>query len=150
MLVEDVMTAQVETVGVEESLMAAAHRMRACDVGALPVLADGELVGIITDRDITVRAVAEGLPPALTPVGVAMTPQLVTCVRDESVEDAAQRMAEHSVRRIVVVERGGGAPVGMLTVDDLAVYARGLAADVVERARFPESSPPVPRWLPIA
>jgi CBS domain-containing protein len=148
-LVDAVMTSEVETVGVEESLLAAARRMRARDVGALPVVCRGELVGFVTDRDLVVRAVAEGLPPALTPVRAAMTPQIVTCTPEETVDTAAARMAEHSIRRIVVVDRAGR-PVGMLTADDLAVHARSLAADVVERTRFPEGFAPFRRWLPIS
>lgn len=148
MLVRDIMTRHVETIGAEDTLQAAALAMRSHDVGALPVSEHERLVGVITDRDIVVRGVADGLDPALARVRDAMTPQVIYCLEDQSVELAAEEMEERSVRRLVVLDSNKRL-VGMLTADDLALHARGLAVDVIERCREPGGRLARGRWLPI-
>jgi CBS domain-containing protein len=112
--------------------------MRTLDVGALPVIAHGRLVGMVTDRDLALRVVARGRAET-TPVREVMTPAVVICFADEPVGVAAERMALEAVRRLPVLDRDLGL-VGVLSVDDLAMYgidpalvARVLARSAVRR-----------------
>ncbi len=135
MLVKDVMTPRAETIAIQETLQAAAEKMRRFNVGALPVLADDRPIGMLTDRDIVVRGIARGLDPARASVREAMTPQLVWCFEDQDTFEAAQLMEQKAVRRILVFDRDERL-VGMLSVDDLAVEARQerLAGEVIDSA----------------
>jgi len=137
MLVKHAMTLRADTIGANESVQDAARRMRALRIGALPVLRAGRLVGILTDRDIVVRGTALGSDPTTTRVRDVMTPQVVSCYDDDSLGDAARIMAERSIRRIMVLNAERKL-VGVLSADDLALVARGLAADVIEHCRDPE------------
>lgn len=133
MIVRDCMSHRLERVDADAPVQAAAERMRALDVGALPVEFKGRLVGVVTDRDVAVRVVARGRPPS-TPVREVMTPDVITCFADEDVADAARLMAAQSVRRLVVLDRELSA-VGILSIDDLALQglAPELVADVLAR-----------------
>jgi CBS domain-containing protein len=137
MFVREVMTRHAATVGAEETLEAAARRMKELGVGALPVLDRGQLAGIVTDRDLTVRAVATGADPRRTAVREAMTPQVVACREDDDIEEAARKMEQRAVRRIMVLDREGGLS-GMLSVEDLVGASMALAADVLRHAREPD------------
>lgn len=121
MQLRDVMTRSVETVAADATLRYAATRMENENVGILPVMRDGRLVGIITDRDITVRAVSRGLSPEETFVEQAMTGDVVTLPENADLQDAAHLMDERKVRRLVVTD-GQDAPVGMVTLDKLVPY----------------------------
>ena len=136
MLVKDAMTRRPETIGPGEPLTAAARAMRAAGVGALPVCEGERLVGMITARDIVVRSVAAGEDPRTALVRGAMTPQVLSCVEDEELERAATLMDEHAVRRMPVVD-AFGALVGIVSVDDLALFSRALAGEVIEHSREP-------------
>ncbi len=136
MFVREVMTRPAATVGVEETLDAAARKMRELGVGALPVLDRGALAGMVTDRDLAVRATATGADPTDTLVGDVMTPQLFTCSEDDDLEQAARLMEERAVRRLLVLDREGHL-AGMLSVDDLANASMALAADVLRHGRDP-------------
>jgi CBS domain-containing protein len=116
--VRDVMHAGVETVRPEDSVKRAASVMQAADIGPLPVCDGDRLVGIVTDRDITVRAVAAGRDPSSTPVRDVMTPDIVYVRADQDVDEAIDLMRQHEVRRLPVVE--GGRLVGMVALADLA------------------------------
>jgi CBS-domain-containing membrane protein len=89
-------------------------------VGPLPVCEGDHLVGIITDRDITVRATAEALPPQLGQVRDVMTPDVVYCFEDQDVQEAARLMQEHQVRRLVVLNRDKRL-AGIVSLGDLGV-----------------------------
>jgi CBS domain-containing protein len=148
MLVRDAMTPRAEIVGPEETLQAAAVKMRDRGVGALVVCEDERAIGLITDRDIVVRVVARGGSPAEAPVRGAMTPQLVECRDDEELEAAVARMARGAVRRLAVLDAGGRL-VGMLSVDDVALRSPLLAGEIVEHVRAPErplEGGPWPWW----
>jgi CBS domain-containing protein len=127
MRVRECMSHRIESVDANDTVQAAAERMRALDVGSLPVFALGRLIGMITDRDLVVRALARGCGPS-TPVRGVMTPDVVTCLADDDVAEAAATMARHAVRRLVVLDRGLQA-VGMLSVDDLAL--QGCAPEIL-------------------
>jgi len=119
MMIGDVMTRRVETVDPMESLQAAAARMRSCGIGVLPVLEEGVAVGMLTDRDITVRATALGKDPKRTLVREIMTATVVTCRDDDPVAEAERLMEEKAVRRLVVLD-SWHRMVGIISLDDIA------------------------------
>jgi len=121
MKVQEVMTRGVECIRPDSKLDEAARRMRDLDVGPLPVCGpDDRLVGIITDRDLVIRGVAEGLDPKTTPVSEVMTPNILTVYDHQDVEEAAQVMKDKQVRRLVVLDRTKKM-VGIVSLGDLAV-----------------------------
>ncbi|MFF5104236.1 CBS domain-containing protein [Streptomyces sp. NPDC000134] len=116
--VKDVMTPGVVAVRPDASLMEAARLMAGQNIGDV-VVADGQrVVGVLTDRDITVRAVAEGVDPLAVGVRSVCTPDPLVVGPDDPVADAVALMREHAVRRLPVVENG--LPVGMVSLGDLA------------------------------
>ncbi|MFE9772082.1 CBS domain-containing protein [Streptomyces sp. NPDC005931] len=116
--VKDVMTPGVVAVRPDASLVEAAQLMRSQNIGDV-VVADGQrIVGVLTDRDITVRAVAEGAEPLGVSAGSVCTPDPLTLGPDDPVSTAVALMRRHAVRRLPVVENG--LPVGMVTLGDLA------------------------------
>lgn len=122
MQLKDIMTRDVEVVSPETSLQAAAEKMRALDVGPLPVCDGDRLVGMVTDRDLTVRATAEGLDPHTTRVADVMTDEVVYAFEDQDVREAAQMLRDKQIRRLVVVNRDKQL-VGIVALADLAVDA---------------------------
>jgi len=139
MQVRDVMTSGAECVCPSNSLQEAARKMKGLDVGPLPVCGDGDrLVGMITDRDIAVRAVAEGCDPRTTTVKEVMTPDVVYCFEDQDVQEAAVLMQDHQVHRLVVLNRDKRL-VGIVSLGDLAVETGDakLAGQTVEQVSLP-------------
>jgi CBS domain-containing protein len=120
MQVKDIMTSNPECVTPEDSLQDAARRMRNLDVGPLPICDNDRLAGMITDRDIVVRAVAEGRNPQTTKVGEVMTGEVIYCFEDQDVREAARTMQERQVRRLVVLDRDKRL-VGIVALGDLAI-----------------------------
>ena len=118
MKVREVMTTDVKVIGCDDTLRRAAELMRSCDIGSLPVSRDERLVGMVTDRDIVVRAVAEGLDLD-TPVSRVMSGDLTVCCDDDTVEQAADKMSDHGVRRLPVVDREGRL-VGFMSLSNVA------------------------------
>jgi CBS domain-containing protein len=134
MQVSDIMTRGCECIAPDASLQEAARKMRDLNVGPLPVCSDKErLVGILTDRDIAVRAIAEGLDPRIARVDQVMTPGIVFCFEDQDIEEAAQIMEEKQIRRLVVLNRNKRM-VGIVSLGDLAVAANdeNLAGEALE------------------
>jgi CBS domain-containing protein len=129
MKVKDLMTSQPQVVRPEDTASEAATLMKQEDCGAIPVVSkEGKLVGIVTDRDIVIRAVAAGKDPRSTPVSAIMTADPVTLSPDADDDDAEQLMAERQVRRLPVVE--DGRLVGILVTAQLA--RRGNTAEIGE------------------
>jgi CBS domain-containing protein len=95
-----------------------ARLMNDRDIGALGVMREGRLVGVLTDRDIVIRAVARDLDLGTVAAGDVATPEVVAVAADAPVEDAERRMRDRAVRRLFVIA-DDGRPVGILTVDDL-------------------------------
>ena len=120
MLIREVMTSPVEVIHPDATLQAAAQKMMELDAGALPVCDGDRLVGMVTDRDITVRATAKGCDPKTTPVREVMTAAIVYCFDDRDVSEAARLMENHQIRRLPVVNRNKRL-VGILSLGDLAV-----------------------------
>jgi CBS domain-containing protein len=117
--VEEIMTRDPRTVDASDTVVDAAREMRDGDIGDVVVLDGGEVVGIVTDRDIAIRVVAEGRDPGSTPVSEACTTGVETIEPDASVDDALRAMRDKDIRRLPVVD--GGRPVGILSLGDLAV-----------------------------
>ena len=138
MLLRDMMTTHIEDIPADATLVQAAEKMKLLDIGAIPVRENDRLVGMITDRDIAVRAVAEGRDPRQVPVRDAMSRDIVFCYEDQSVESAAKLMEEKQIRRLPVFDRSGRA-IGMVSLGDLAVRSHDdrLSAEVLERVSKP-------------
>jgi CBS domain-containing protein len=119
MLVSELMTRDVRVAAPNDTLERAATMMGQVDAGAIPVGENDRLVGMITDRDIAVRAVAQG-KPAQTPVREVMSTQVKYCFEDDDIEDVARNMADIQVRRLPVLNRDKRL-VGIVSLGDLAV-----------------------------
>jgi CBS domain-containing protein len=117
--INEVMTHDPRTVSPSDTVVDAARQMREGDVGAILVAENGRLAGILTDRDIVVRVVADGRDPSTTTVGEVMTRDLAALTPDQTVDDAIRIVREHDVRRIPVVQ--DGRPVGIVSIGDLAI-----------------------------
>ena len=119
MKISEIMSKGVECVAPTLSIGKAAEKMRDLDVGFLPVCDNDKLVGTVTDRDITIRSVAQGRDPRLGLVSEIMTQELFYCFEDEDVERVARYMQEKEVRRMVILNRQKRL-VGVVSVGDIA------------------------------
>ena len=119
-------------------LKQAAATMKRFDVGMLPVCDGERLVGMLTDRDITVRATAEGLDPAKTPVDRVMTKDVVCCFDTQDVEVAVKLMEQKQIRRLPIVDRTKKL-IGVISLGDVAVRSKNkkLAAGAIEQVSIP-------------
>jgi CBS domain-containing protein len=118
MNVSEVMTAQVATADRNTTIAQVAKTMAQVESGAVPVVEDGRVVGLITDRDIVLRVVAEGRSFDAA-VSEVMTPDVQTCNADDNVADAAAKMGSHQIRRLVVLDEQGRL-AGILSLGDIA------------------------------
>jgi len=115
----DVMTPNVECIGENETLLDAARKLASLDVGSMPICGeDNRLKGMLTDRDIVVKALARGRDPATTRAGDLAEGKPVTIGADDSVSEALKTMAQHQVRRLPVID--GHELVGIIAVADIA------------------------------
>jgi CBS domain-containing protein len=128
MEIRDIMMRSVETVEPDESLCEAARKMASQNIGLLPVWQDGALVGVVTDRDIVVRAVARGFDPEQTIVEEVMTSMVVTLPESSDLEDASDLMESKHVHRLVVVD-DKAMPVGIVSLDKVALHLGVYALD---------------------
>jgi CBS domain-containing protein len=119
MKARDVMTGSAECVGENDSILDAAKKLAQLDVGSMPICGeDNRLKGMLTDRDIVVKVLAEGLDPSSTKVAQLAQGKPVTIGADDSVSEAIQTMAEHKVRRLPVID--GHDLVGIVSQADIA------------------------------
>lgn len=133
MNVEQVMSRPVYTCNATDSLSTAARLMWERDCGAIPVVDEmGELVGIVTDRDICMAAYTQGKPLQTIPVATAMSGRVYSCKPDDSIESVEQLMQENQIRRVPVVD-GGKRPIGFVSLNDLARDAKSRHETGVER-----------------
>jgi CBS domain-containing protein len=109
-----------------ESVSAAAQAMKRHGIGAVLVLSDGSLSGLVTDRDITVRVLAEDRDPETTRIGDICSPEPAVLGPDDDVEKATRLVREHAVRRIPVLQ--DGVPVGVVSIGDLALEKDAISA----------------------
>ena len=119
MQVSEVMTAQVSTATPRTTIRDVARTMAEVESGAVPVVDDGKVVGLVTDRDIVLRVVAEG-KGLDTPVSEVMTEGVETCREDDNVSDATGKMSAKQIRRLVVLSESGNL-AGILSLGDVAI-----------------------------
>jgi CBS domain-containing protein len=116
--VSEAMTAQVATATPQTTIAEVARTMAQIESGAVPVMEDGRVVGLITDRDIVIRVVAKG-GSVDGPVSEVMSDDVESCSEDDSVADAAAKMGNHQIRRLVVLDAQGKL-AGILSLGDIA------------------------------
>ena len=133
MQVREIMTPDVEVVHPDATLKEAAETMSRLDIGPLPVCDGERLVGMLTDRDITIRITAQGCAPNTTKVREAMTSEVVYCFEDQNVQTAAQMMEMRQIRRVPVLNRDKRL-VGIVSLGDLSVETQNqqLAGKALE------------------
>lgn len=122
--IADIMSTDVQTIQPQESLRRAAQCMQELDVGALPVCDGERLLGMLTDRDITVRGIADGLDPDSACVSDIMSPEVDTITVDQDADEAKRLMGERQIRRLPVVDASRRL-VGIVSLGDLAVRESG-------------------------
>ncbi|MET3684081.1 CBS domain-containing protein [Alkalibacillus flavidus] len=136
--IKNLMSSNIVSVTSQQSVQEAAALMEQHDIGAIPVVENGQLRGIITDRDITLRATAQN-QQSNCPIGQCMSDQIVSADASMDVHEAAQLMAQNQIRRLPVTENGQ--TVGMLSIGDLAqqnIY-RNEAGDALSNISIPKA-----------
>lgn len=118
--IQDVMTRNVKSISPEETVRRAAELMKELDVGAIPVVDGAKLVGMLTDRDITIRSTAAGQDPSKTRAGDVMSTDVRTCYATQTVEEVLAEMGDVQIRRVVVVDQGSHSLVGIVSLGDMA------------------------------
>jgi CBS domain-containing protein len=138
MKVSEIMTPDFEMIGSTSSLTDAAKKMKEFNVGFLPVQEGTSLIGVITDRDIVIRALAEELDPGSTQVKDVISSDVVYCFEDGNVEEAVRLMEENQVRRLIVC-RSDRTPVGIISLGDIAVKSgeESLSGEALEQISEP-------------
>jgi CBS domain-containing protein len=141
MQIREIMTREVDVVPPTASVRDAALKMKELDVGAIPVCDGQKLAGLVTDRDITVRAVAEGRNPSEVRVAEVMSSDIAYCFEDETVEQAANLMESKQIRRLPILDRNKQL-TGIISLGDISVRTEGsrqkdLAADALEEISEP-------------
>lgn len=141
MLVRDIMNHRVETINSDSLIRDAAQKMRDLDIGMLPVNQDADIIGTVTDRDITIRAAADGADPNRSLVRDVMSSEVFTCHEDDDLSQAARIMEEYQVRRIMV-QNESGTITGILSLADLAHHRQteSLGAEVLTKVTQPAES----------
>lgn len=140
MKIREIMTTNPKFAGEDDTVVKAAQTMRDVDVGAMPVKnTDGRITGIVTDRDMAVRIIAEGKNPGEVKIAQIMSTNPFTCNVEDSVESAARAMEKNQVRRLVVMD--GDNPVGVVSLGDVAVKTPGkeLSGKTVEGVSQPKT-----------
>jgi CBS domain-containing protein len=133
MKLKDIITKDPQVISPGATICEAGRIMKECDVGMLPVCDGERLVGAITDRDLAIRAIAEGHDPLKTKVRDVMTPGICWCFEDQSLEEVAALMEEKKIRRIAVVDRNKRL-VGIASLGDFAVRSQNerLTEEILE------------------
>jgi CBS domain-containing protein len=137
MKVREMMTQKVEFINADATIQETAEKMKELDVGALPVIISDETVGMITDRDIVVRAVAHGLDPEKSHVSDAITEGVEFCNEADDIKDVARMMENKQIRRVVVKDDQGNVS-GIVSLGDLARSVNHeLSGEVLEEISEP-------------
>jgi len=136
--VRDAMTEDPRSVATSASVVEAARIMREAHIGSLPVTDGEQLVGMITDRDITTRVVAEAVDPQTTSVGDVYSRDVIRVEADEDDEEAVELMARHQVRRLPVVE--DGRLIGIVAQADIALTENEKTGELVEAISKPSET----------
>ena len=141
MKLSEVMTREVEIIQPDDPLQFAAKKMKDRDIGFLPVCDGTTLMGVISDRDITIRALAEGMDANVMLSRDLMTTPAIYCFDDQDVSDAAKIMAERQIRRLVILSREDERVVGVISLGDLA---RNGTTDLSNKVLQQVSAPNAP------
>jgi len=138
MKIRDIMTRNVEVIHRDTLLKDAGKMMKTLNVGLLPVCDGDRLVGMLSDRDITVRSTAKGLEPRKTRAGEVMTAEVICCFDDQDIQEGVKLMEEKQIRRLPVLNRDR-LLVGFVSLGDLAVRTgdQDLAGETVKRVSEP-------------
>ena len=136
MKLKEIMTSDVEVVRVNDSLQTAARKMRDSDIGFLPVFDGDQLVGVLSDRDIIVRAIAEGIDPLAMLGRDLVTSPAICCFDDQEVEEAARLMRDNQIRRLVILNRRNGQLTGVISLSDLTLNVDSKLTDKVLQSVF--------------
>ena len=140
MKLKDIMTREVETVSPKDTLKEAAQKMRVRDIGFLPVSDGDKVLGVVTDRDLILRAIAEGMDPKTRIGNDFITTPIVYCFDDQDVEDAAKLMEEHQIRRLIILNRGDNRLAGVISLGDIATKGKEkTSAKVLQSVSEPTS-----------
>lgn len=137
MKLKEIMNSEVEVIHPDDTLQIAARKMRERDIGFLPVCDGERLVGTLSDRDVTVRAIAEGMDPRTTRVKDVVHSRVVWCFDDQNVSEAAKKMKENKVRRLMVIHRDDKQLVGVVSLGDLANNGTGKMSNSVLQSVSP-------------
>ena len=141
MKLSEIMTREVEVIHTEDTLQAAAQKMRDRDIGFLPVCDDDRLIGVLSDRDVIVRAIADGMDSKALVGRDLVTAPAIYCFDDQSVDEAAKLMHDNQIRRLVVLHRDDKRMVGVVSLGDLAVNVDDkLSGEVLQSISEPVSS----------
>ena len=136
MQVKEVMTVNPETLDEKESLLHAAEKMKRLNVGLVPIVKEGAVCGVVTDRDIVLRAIAEKRDPETTPVREVMSKAVACCRENEDVKKCLGVMGEKKIRRLIVTDDRGKA-VGVLSLGDIATKTHELGYELLMRISEP-------------
>jgi CBS domain-containing protein len=138
MKIRDILTSNPETIHPDATICEAARKMKEYDIGMLPVCDGERLVGSLTDRDLTIRAIAEGYDPLKTKVREVMTAKVCYCSEADDVEKAAHVIEKQQIRRLPVLDRNSRL-IGIVSVGDFAVRTRDehLVEEVMEHVCEP-------------
>lgn len=142
--IQDVMTRDVRTIAPKDSVQRAAQLMDELNVGAIPVCDGDRLVGIITDRDITVRSVAAGQAPASTQVQDVMSTDVRTCTTNQTVDEVLGQMGDVQIRRVPVLDEQSHRMVGIVSLGDMAAkHSAGIdhTLEEISTPAEPDRSP---------
>lgn len=140
MRVSEIMTSDPELIDPNASIREAAKRMKSENIGALPVGENDRLIGMVTDRDIAMRGVAEDRAPETTTVRDVMSEKIFYCFEDDDIEDAAQCMAENQVRRLPILNRDKRL-TGIISLADIAQTGEECEKTALEGVSEPSSEP---------
>jgi len=132
----DIMKRDVKFISPNTSAKEAARLMHDQHIGALPVVEDNKLVGMITDRDICCKVTATGRDAVMTKVSEVMAKDVATCFTDQELSDVAYLMASHQIHRIAVLDNDDKL-AGILSIDDLAHKSHDLASTILEASAAP-------------
>ena len=135
--IREVMTPDVQTISPQETIQRAAQLMDELNVGAIPVCDGDKLVGMITDRDITVRSVAAGQSPDQTFVGDVMSTDVRTCYSNQEIDEVLNTMGDVQIRRVPVIDAQSKQLVGIVSLGDIATKSSGSADETLDEISTP-------------
>lgn len=141
MKLHEVMTRDVEKIHPEDTLQTAAKKMRDRNIGFLPVCDGDRLIGVLSDRDLIVRALADGVNSSAIVGRDLVTSPAIYCFEDQSLDEAAKLMHDNQIRRLVILNRDDKRMVGVISLGDLAINVDDkLSGDVLQSISEPEST----------